>query len=230
MILVLNCMEDERFVKSFDEAILRLVEASGKKAEFVRVPKIAKIPSLSGYSHIIVSGSEASAVEDNIWDGMLAEAINEIVRLKKPLLGICYGHQFLTRAISGKACVRKSLTPEFGWGEIRLTKAGERSDLFKGIIEPYCMLSHYDEVCNLPIEYKVLAYTSRCEVHAYRYKNLPVWGVQFHPEYGIRESDEIFDVVKEEDPALPGYFFSMKEGKLPGISQNERIIGNFLSV
>jgi GMP synthase (glutamine-hydrolysing) len=158
----------------------------------------------------------------------LKEIIHEALDRKKPLLGICYGHQFIVRTLSGKERVRKALTPEFGWGEIRLTGDGERNPLFEGVARPVCMLSHYDEAYNLDDDYRVLAYTPQCSVHAFQYKNLPVWGVQFHPEYDIHEADEIFEFVAKDDPSYMKYFINDIKNENRSQNENERIIENFL--
>ncbi len=91
------------------------------------------------------------------------------------------------------------------------------------------MVSHYDEVNNLPENFKIIASTPGCPVHGFQYKNLPVWGVQFHPEYNIEEANEIFDLISEQDPLFSQYYSNalVEETQL---NQNEQIIVNFLSL
>ena len=226
MIAVLDCMKDDALAASFDRAISRPIKKAGLKATFFRLPKKDKKPDLSQYSpytHMIISGSEASVTEDNRWDSLLTDIIGQWVKEGKPLLGICYGHQFLARALVGRQSVRKSETPEFGWLEIPLLE----NPLFAGLTDPVFMVSHYDEVCCLNDDFKVLASSPRCGIHAFQYKDLPVWGVQFHPEYNMEEAVEIFDLVKKDDPKLPGYYFdTVRERFQP--AENERIFLNFL--
>ena len=121
MILVLDCMKDDILAQSFDSAISRPLGKAGKKADFLRVPGAGEIPDLAKYSHFIISGSEASVIDDNPWEGLLREISLNIIDMKKPLLAICYGHQFLVRALLGKQSVRRTATPEFGWVDITLT-------------------------------------------------------------------------------------------------------------
>ncbi|RPI70753.1 MAG: hypothetical protein EHM45_24450 [Desulfobacteraceae bacterium] len=226
MVLVINCIGDDPIAQSFDRAISRPIKKAKMKVDFLRLSKIGEKPDLSRfsqYSHMIISGSEASVVEDNPWDDLLKEIIDQRVAEGMPLLGICYGHQFLARALLGKVAVRKSATPEFGWIEISLAE----NPLFAGITSPVFMVSHYDEACNLTGDFKILASSPRCGIHAFQYKDLPVWGVQFHPEYDIKEAEEIFDAVKKDDPKLPTYFFDTLRQQLQP-KQNERIFLNFL--
>jgi GMP synthase-like glutamine amidotransferase len=225
MILVLDCMKDDVLAQSFDSAISRPLGKVGKKADFLRVPGAGEIPDLAKYSHFIISGSEASVIDDNPWEGLLKEISLNIIDMKKPLLAICYGHQFLVRALLGKQYVRRTAAPEFGWVDITLAE----NPLFDSITTSVFMVSHYDEVYNLTDDFKVIASSPRCAVHAFQYKDLPVWGLQFHPEYNIEEADEIFDLIKKRDPAFSTYFFNDPRNEMQ-MAQNERIFLNFLAV
>ena len=77
MVLVLNCMKSDKLAESFDRAILRPLEKIGKTAEFLRVPKVEILPGPSEYSHVLISGSEASVMDDNAWDARLQTIILE---------------------------------------------------------------------------------------------------------------------------------------------------------
>lgn len=225
MVLVLNYMKSDKLAASFNRAVLRPIGKTGKHAGFLRIPGAGEVPDLSEYSHVIISGSEASVVEDNPWDAVLEMIIHDTIEQKKPLLGICYGHQFIVRTIAGRHCVKKSGIPEIGWADIRVSG----NPLFEGITAPVCMVSHYDEVCNLTENFKIIASTPGCPVHGFQYKNRPVWGVQFHPEYNIEEANEIFDLVSEKDPLFLDYYSNapVEETRL---KQNEQVFINFFSL
>ncbi|MGD2085423.1 MAG: gamma-glutamyl-gamma-aminobutyrate hydrolase family protein [Candidatus Aminicenantes bacterium] len=225
MVLVLNCMKDDVLAQSFDRAISRPLGNVDKKADFLRIPAAREIPDLSAYSHFIISGSEASVLDDNPWEELLKEIIDNIINMKKPLLAICYAHQFLVRALLGKKYVRRTETPEFGWVDITLTG----NPLFKGITASVFMVSHYDEVFHLTDDFKIIASTPHCAVHGFQYKDLPVWGLQFHPEYNVEEADEIFHLIKKRDPSFSTYFFTDLRTEMQ-MEQNERIFFNFLAI
>src|SRR5262245_28652047 len=70
---------------------------------------------------VVISGSLTRVNEDAPWIESLLEQIRRWVDRGTPLLGVCYGHQMLNRALGGKECVRASSTPEFGWTEIQPT-------------------------------------------------------------------------------------------------------------
>ena len=118
MVLILNCMKNGKLAESFDRALSRPIEKAGKKADFIRVPGAETLPDPTKYSHVIISGSEASVVDENPWDAKLQNAVFKTMENRIPLLGICYGHQFIARSIGGKGCVKKAEVPEFGWREI----------------------------------------------------------------------------------------------------------------
>ena len=87
------------------------------------------------------------------------------------------------------------------------------------------MVSHYDEAFDLPGEFKVLASSPDCPVHAFQYRDLPVWGIQFHPEYSAQDGqaiwNEFFSCTPERVPPPPAD---------PGrMAQNRQIFRNFVA-
>jgi GMP synthase-like glutamine amidotransferase len=102
------------------------------------------------------------------------------------ILGSCFGHQLVALAISGAKVVRRAKKPEIGWVEIKIKNS---NDIFKGMDNKiFAFNSHFDEVFDLPKEYRVLAFSSNCSVQAFQYLDKPVWGIQFHPEIDIYQA------------------------------------------
>lgn len=202
MLLILNCMVNDTFAESFNRAVRQQVGLAGSSLTAIRVREAKELGDISLYTHLLISGSEASTTEDNPWDDLVENAIHKFLADGKPILGICYGHQFLARTLGGKQCVRRAEKPELGWAQIQLQK----NPLFDQIDNPVCMVAHYDEVCNLPQEFNIIASSKHCPVHAFQYAQLPVWGVQFHPEYGAEEGREIFTVFKSLDENFSKFY------------------------
>lgn len=225
MLLVLNVMENDELSRSFDRAIQKVLGPEPIQIDFFRVNHAKKAPDVNKYSHFILSGSEASAGADNPWDTLFEDTLRRIIQLERPLLGICYGHQFLARILLGTQHVRKSETPEFGYVPVELSQ----DDLFSGITNPLFMVSHYDEVFDLNDDFNIIARSERCAVHGFRYKDLPVWGLQFHPEYHREEADEIFQKVSEKDPNLPSYMFNNPPDE-ERLEQSYRVLKNFIKI
>ena len=81
------------------------------------------------YSHVVLSGSKTSCLEESDWVLKLIELVRKRADLKHPLLGVCFGHQMLARAHGGLSVVRASQTPEIGWTAITQCNA---NPLFEG--------------------------------------------------------------------------------------------------
>jgi len=142
-----------------------------------------RLPGLKeGFTHLILTGSEASIMQREGWVNAEVEFVQEALRLDFPILGSCYGHQLLALAMRGPAHIRRVRRPEIGWYPIDIRiKSGLLGE--EGAV--YAFSSHFDEVVDLDEDFQVLASTPGCPVQAFELKNRPVWGLQFHPEIDI---------------------------------------------
>lgn len=134
-----------------------------------------KIPALdSEVKGVILSGSPAS-VRD-------AEAPNpdlSAIRGSLPLLGICYGAQFLAYSLGGK--VESAPSREYGRAHISVQAASD--PLFEGMSHSsQVWMSHGDTITNLPEGFEVIASTEDVVNAAFRIGGEQTWGIQFHPE------------------------------------------------
>jgi GMP synthase-like glutamine amidotransferase len=171
---------------SIDPGIYRPVEHWGR---YLSVPYDAfvardgRFPNPAAYSHIILTGSEASIIERDPWVDDEAEFVKRAVDAGAAVLGSCWGHQLLAFALAGESHVRRCALPEIGWIPLRVDIV---NDLLGPAGTPYTFSVHYDEVRDLPDTFEILASTDACPVQAFRLKGFPVWGVQSHPEVDIR--------------------------------------------
>lgn len=122
---------------------------------------------------LIFSGGPASVYEPN------APKVNShILDSELPILGLCYGHQLIAQMVGGK--VEPAEQREYGIAYITIDKPiGVLRRL--GWKEKVWM-SHGDTVFSIPSEYEILARTENCPVAAFRHKNKPIYGLQWHPE------------------------------------------------
>jgi GMP synthase-like glutamine amidotransferase len=144
------------------------------------VARRGEFPEPDGFSHVILTGSEASILERDPWVELEARFVREAVAAGAAVLGSCWGHQLIAFALAGPGSVGRCPRPEIGWIPIRLERP---SDLLGRTGEtPYVFSIHFDEVKDLPATFEVLASTEACAVHAFRLTDRPVWGLQSHPE------------------------------------------------
>lgn len=122
---------------------------------------------------IILSGGPASVYEPGA-----PQCDPQIFQLGIPILGICYGMQLACRALGSE--VAPGASREFGRAYLHIT---DNQDLFTGVsTETAVWMSHGDQVKNLDGRFVSLAHTETCPVAAVRHRDLPVYGLQFHPE------------------------------------------------
>ncbi len=132
-------------------------------------------PSISDkVKGVIISGSPASVRDDESPKLELEE-----IKGKLPLLGVCYGAQYLVQTFGGT--VGASDTREYGRANLRYID--EDSDLFKGMpVGSQVWMSHADTIKAMPRGYKTIASTGDVEYAAYKIEDETTYGIQFHPE------------------------------------------------
>lgn len=224
--LVVNNYIDPELAREFEAEINRVVDLARPdvEADFFSHHNLPRPDLRPAYSHLLLSGSEASAMDNNTWDDDLARLLKAFVDSGRPVLGICYGHQFIIAALKGRDHVRRRALKIWGWPGVRLTGGG----LFSGMEATAAVLCNSDEVFDLPDEFKVTATSDHCRVLAYAHRTKPVWGVQFHPEYQDLYGGRVLDkVLGAEDADSYSYVDQRREDG--GHDANTRILLNFLA-
>lgn len=123
---------------------------------------------------VILSGSPCSVRQDDAPSVDLTH-----IRGILPLLGICYGAQYLASMEGGT--VEKSLTREYGRAALNVVSAGD--PLMKGLwSDSTVWMSHGDTIVSVPDGVEVIASTQDVSVAAFRIRGESTWGLQFHPE------------------------------------------------
>ncbi len=122
---------------------------------------------------IILSGGPASIYEKDS-----PKIDTAIFDLNIPVLGICYGMQFMIHALGGT--VKKAERREYGFAQLRVTKF---KGLFQGVgAKTNCWMSHGDSIEKLPNGFITTASTVNTKIAAVVNRNKNLYGVQFHPE------------------------------------------------
>lgn len=142
---------------------------------YCEIHPFSKIPELDeNVKGLILAGSPCSVRQEDHPDIDLDALIGKL-----PILGVCYGAQLI--AHKGGEEILPSKIREYG--RANLTTIDHHNELLKEMnIGSQVWMSHGDTILGVPDGYEVIASTDTVKVAAFRSKNDPVWGIQFHPE------------------------------------------------
>ena len=122
---------------------------------------------------LILSGGPLSVYEANA-----PKCDPELFRLGIPTLGICYGMQLMCEALGGR--VQSAPAREYGRAYCRMLTP---DPLLSGLAEQtQVWMSHGDQVSQVSEAFIPLAATDTCPYAAVKHQQLPIYGLQFHPE------------------------------------------------
>lgn len=219
-LLILNCTLANAGIERLNNLFISIFEKYNIDFEIYHLADIIEDPD--EFSHLIISGSALFATQDNENDNKLYDIIQQFTN--KSILGICYGHQILAKALMKKNICRKSNTPELGWKKVELAN----NSIFEGITKPVFYVSHFEEVFDLTDDFAIIASNSDCEIHSYQYKNLPIWGVQFHPEVTFAFGQQSIKNKLANHESMRKFYCNELDN--PGyIEQNFKIFENFIN-
>ena len=223
-LLVYNIMEFPEKIRIFREGIEREVNEVGIDARFI-LPEEPTLPLLrEECTHLIISGSEASARDESSWTEELTALVRYFVENNKKILAICYGHQFLARVLAGKETVYKLPVPEYGYSRVYL----KENPLHAGIMEPVVVQLHYDAVRNLPSDFEIIA-DNEASLQAYQYGGKDIYGVQFHPEFNHEAAEYFLDETRRFDADFKDFYRNELSDRRQ-LDQNGLFIRNFLKM
>ncbi len=134
-----------------------------------------KIPELGAHiKGVILSGSPFSVLDEESPNPDLSE-----IRNKYPLLGVCYGAQFLAQTSGGE--LMRSKIREYG--RANLSFIDNDNELVKGMsMGSQVWMSHGDTILRIPESFKVISSTADVEIAGYKVEGEKTYGIQFHPE------------------------------------------------
>jgi GMP synthase (glutamine-hydrolysing) len=139
------------------------------------LPCTASLQEIQSYKPIgvVLSGGPCS-----VYDADAPPADAKVLGLGVPVLGICYGLQFITHHLGGK--VRSAEKREYGHAEVSIVD--DKNPLFESLPAQLTVwMSHGDEALELPAGFHLTAKTANA-VAAIANPERRIWAVQFHPE------------------------------------------------
>jgi GMP synthase (glutamine-hydrolysing) len=149
------------------------IEIVPKEIDIAILRQYASEGSLKG---IIISGMILGS--PSIYEVPVIQPDFTILELGVPVLGVCYGHQYIAYAMGGR--VEKASESEIGLKKLYVHDEGK---LLCGVdSEVMVKLKHSDIVTDLPKEFNLLASTDISPNAAYECNELGLYGTQFHPE------------------------------------------------
>ncbi|MBS0536160.1 MAG: gamma-glutamyl-gamma-aminobutyrate hydrolase family protein [Proteobacteria bacterium] len=153
----------------------------------------AQLPAgeaLEGYDGIAITGSGLHVYNGGPEVTRQVDLVRTALGTGTPVFGSCWGLQVITVA-SGGVVRRNPKGREIGFGRgIRLTEAGRKHPMYVGKLDVFnAPTVHLDEVETLPAGATVLSSNAVSQVQAveFRTPGSTAWGVQYHPEYPLRE-------------------------------------------
>ena len=182
-----------------------------------------KIPQpVKQYKAVILSGSPYSVRGDEALIPDLSE-----IKGKIPLLGVCYGAQYLAQSYGGH--VASSNTREYG--RARLADIHRDEIFFKGINDgSQVWMSHSDTIKELPENATKLASTQDVEYAAFRLNGDLTYGIQFHPEvYHTTDGTQLIhnfliDIAGIHPDWTPDSFVDETVDELQEIIKDDRVV------
>jgi len=166
-------------IDNYDSFTYNLVQyflELGEEVEVVRNDKLT-LDDIARMAprHLVISPGPCTPKEAGISVPAIQRFAGEI-----PLLGICLGHQSITAAFGGRVIRADRLMH----GKTSMIEH-DGSALFKGIESPFEATRYHSLIAereSLPDCLRVTAWTDGDVIMGLEHKQLPVWGLQFHPE------------------------------------------------
>ena len=163
------------FGSQFTQLIARRIRELGVFSELISHKKIKSSQIKSNIKGIILSGGPLNVyqLDKNLFD-------KKILKLGIPILGICFGHQILSKFNGGK--VKQSKHREFGLATIYKKHYSQLIKNFFNKKNKKVWMSHADQVSRLPKSFRVIASSENSKFAIVESKIENFFGVQFHPE------------------------------------------------
>jgi len=172
---------------------------------------------------IILSGGPNSVYDENV-----PTADTKLLDTGLPILGLCYGMQLLAHLSGGK--VIRANRREYGRADVKI-RGGRLFQGFGAGEETPVWMSHGDHVDTPPPGYCVTASSDNSPVAAFEHGELPLFGVQFHPEVahtprgGEMLNTFLFDICGCSPDWTPGHFIEMEVERIRKlVGERERVI------
>jgi len=184
------------FGSQFTQLIARKTRELGVYCEIISHKKIINKNKLeNNIRGLILSGGPL-----NVYESKKVKFNKQLINSNIPVLGICFGHQIISKVMGGK--VKRSKSREFGLAKVIKLKNSILTKNFFKKKETNVWMSHADEVTKLAKDFKVIAKSTNSKLCIVENKKRKLYGIQFHPEVTHTKKGKIilknfiFDICK----------------------------------
>lgn len=160
---------------------------------------LSSLSQLSGAKAIMVLGSDSSVNDRLSWQVSLLDSIQLHLKQTKPMMGICFGHQFFADLYGGKVdFVSQDQAKLKGFRPLKFSQ--DFGEIKKG--ESLSLaISHREKVSEVPAFFSALA-ESELSYDALAHQKLPLWSFQAHPEASLYFLNKAEQKISESDRQL----------------------------
>ena len=164
------------FGSQFTQLIARRIREFNVYCEIINHKQTSKLKDFEKINGIILSGGPL-----NVYETKKVKFNKTLFDKKIPILGICFGHQLISKSLGGK--VKQAKQREFGLVKIKqINSSILTQNFFKKNRIHNVWMSHADEVIKLPKDFRVVAKSENAKYCIIENKKKNFYGIQFHPE------------------------------------------------
>lgn len=166
----------------FEDWIIKGLGKDLKNVKIINVINGESLPRLYDCAGVVITGSHAMVTDNKEWSIKVEKWIPKLLDKEIPVLGICYGHQLIAKALGGYVDYNPD-GEKIGSIKIELTENAKDDILFSQLPNRFFVnVSHAQSVFSLPREFKILIHNKDKSIYAYNIGKY-LWGIQFHPEF-----------------------------------------------
>ncbi len=169
-------MEETIIILDFGSQYTQLIARRVRELNvYCEIHPFNKIPEITEeVKGVILSGSPYSVMDEDAPNPDLSK-----IRGANPLLGVCYGAQYLAKSDGGK--LMRSEVREYGRANLGFIDEG--NTLMRNMsVGSQVWMSHGDTILSIPDNFKIITSTNDVEVAGYKIEGEETYGIQFHPE------------------------------------------------
>jgi len=191
----------------FADWIKNFTNSNNLSIEVIDILNNDKLPQIKDSFGVIITGSHSMVTDNLHWSVNIEQWIREAINHPIYILGICYGHQLIAKALGGYVD-NNPKGKEIGTVTIFSNERIKKDPLFKDTFQNFkAHVTHMQSVLTLPKGAKSLALNPHDENQIVRFSEY-IWGVQFHPEF---DENIMKEYIKEQKIQLQTLGFDMDE-------------------